>query len=173
MITAGVPLPGASLLRVGQLEIDRNPPGWRPVSRSRAAAVAWSADRYPAALKTAIDWHFTQWDGKIIGFVGYGGNSGGLLAIEHLRQVFNELNAHTVRNYVYFPERPTHRHLRTTGALIIRGAGQTLLAAHPAQKSLHQHVRRLPRTECRQLGRRQMEQPSQQRARPARRHAGP
>lgn len=58
---------------------------------------------YPAALKTAIDWHFTQWDGKTIGFVGYGGNSGGLLAIEHLRQVFTELNAHTVRDYVYFP----------------------------------------------------------------------
>ncbi|MCP2321182.1 NAD(P)H-dependent FMN reductase [Nocardia amikacinitolerans] len=58
---------------------------------------------YPAALKAAIDWHFTQWDAKAIGFVGYSGGSGGLLAIEHLRQVFNELNAHTVREYVSFP----------------------------------------------------------------------
>ncbi|MFD4460283.1 NADPH-dependent FMN reductase [Nocardia sp. NPDC058480] len=58
---------------------------------------------YPAALKSAIDWHFTQWDAKAIGFVGYSGASGGLLAIEHLRQIFNELNAHTVRNYVSFP----------------------------------------------------------------------
>ncbi|MFC9661840.1 NADPH-dependent FMN reductase [Nocardia sp. NPDC127606] len=58
---------------------------------------------YPAALKAAIDWHFTQWDAKAIGFVGYSGGSGGLLAIEHLRQVFNELNAHTVRHYVSFP----------------------------------------------------------------------
>lgn len=58
---------------------------------------------YPASLKAAIDWHFTQWDAKAIGFVGYSGASGGLLAIEHLRQVFNELNAHTVRNYVSFP----------------------------------------------------------------------
>ncbi|MFE1592124.1 NADPH-dependent FMN reductase [Nocardia sp. NPDC058705] len=58
---------------------------------------------YPAALKAAIDWHFTQWDAKAIGFVGYSGGSGGLMAIEHLRQVFNELNAHTVRNYVSFP----------------------------------------------------------------------
>ncbi len=58
---------------------------------------------YPAALKAAIDWHFTQWDAKAIGFVGYSGGSGGLLAIEHLRQVFNELNAHTIRNYVSFP----------------------------------------------------------------------
>ncbi|MEV0297780.1 NAD(P)H-dependent oxidoreductase [Nocardia sp. NPDC050710] len=58
---------------------------------------------YSAALKAAIDWHFTQWDTKAIGFVGYSGASGGLLAIEHLRQVFGELNAHTVRNYVSFP----------------------------------------------------------------------
>ncbi|WP_040781296.1 NADPH-dependent FMN reductase [Nocardia pneumoniae] len=57
----------------------------------------------PASLKAAIDWHFTQWDAKAIGFVGYSGGSGGLLAIEHLRQIFNELNAHTVRNYVSFP----------------------------------------------------------------------
>jgi NAD(P)H-dependent FMN reductase len=58
---------------------------------------------YPASLKTAIDWHFTQWNRKTIGFVGYSGHSGGLLAIEHLRQVFNELDAHTVRDYVSFP----------------------------------------------------------------------
>ncbi|WP_067659938.1 NADPH-dependent FMN reductase [Nocardia harenae] len=58
---------------------------------------------YPAALKAAIDWHFTQWERKTIGFVGYSGASGGLLAIEHLRQVFTELNAHTVRDYVSFP----------------------------------------------------------------------
>jgi NAD(P)H-dependent FMN reductase len=58
---------------------------------------------YPSSLKTAIDWHFTQWDRKAIGFVGYSGHSGGLLAIEHLRQVFSELNAHTVRNFVSFP----------------------------------------------------------------------
>ncbi|MBF6073016.1 NADPH-dependent FMN reductase [Nocardia beijingensis] len=57
----------------------------------------------PASLKAVIDWHFTQWDAKAIGFVGYSGASGGLLAIEHLRQIFNELNAHTVRNYVSFP----------------------------------------------------------------------
>jgi NAD(P)H-dependent FMN reductase len=58
---------------------------------------------YPASLKVAIDWHFTQWQHKAIGFVGYSGLSGGLLAIEHLRQVFNELHAHTVRDYISFP----------------------------------------------------------------------
>ncbi|MEU5610953.1 NAD(P)H-dependent oxidoreductase [Streptomyces sparsogenes] len=58
---------------------------------------------YPAALKAAIDWHYTEWQTKTVGFVGYSGASGGLLAIEGLRQVFNELQAHTVRDYVSFP----------------------------------------------------------------------
>jgi len=58
---------------------------------------------FPASLKAAIDWHFTQWSGKTVGFVGYSGASGGLLAIEGLRQVFNELDAHTLREYVSFP----------------------------------------------------------------------
>ncbi|GAA1186034.1 NAD(P)H-dependent FMN reductase [Kitasatospora gansuensis] len=58
---------------------------------------------FPASLKSAIDWHYTEWRAKPIGFVGYSGASGGLLAIEQLRQVFNELQAHTVREYVSFP----------------------------------------------------------------------
>ncbi|MBF6350932.1 NAD(P)H-dependent oxidoreductase [Nocardia flavorosea] len=58
---------------------------------------------YPASLKAAIDWHFTQWQRKPVAFVGYSGATGGLTAIEHLRQVFSELDAHTVREYVSFP----------------------------------------------------------------------
>lgn len=58
---------------------------------------------YPASLKAVIDWHATQWSRKAMGFVGYSGASGGLLAIEHLRQVFGELHAHTVRACVLFP----------------------------------------------------------------------
>lgn len=58
---------------------------------------------FPASLKAAVDWHYTEWQAKAIGFVGYSGASGGLLAIEQLRQVFNELHAHTVRDYVSFP----------------------------------------------------------------------
>ncbi|HEX6346761.1 NAD(P)H-dependent oxidoreductase [Umezawaea sp.] len=57
---------------------------------------------YPAALKNAIDWHFTQWRAKPVGFVSYGGISGGLRAVEHLRQVFAELHAVTVRDTVSF-----------------------------------------------------------------------
>ncbi|MEU3165388.1 NAD(P)H-dependent oxidoreductase [Streptosporangium sp. NPDC006930] len=58
---------------------------------------------FPASLKAAIDWHYTEWAAKAVGFVGYSGGSGGLLAIEQLRQVFGELHAHTVRDYVSFP----------------------------------------------------------------------
>lgn len=58
---------------------------------------------FPASLKAAIDWHYTEWQAKPIGFVGYSGGSGGLLAIEQLRQVFGELHAHTVRDVVSFP----------------------------------------------------------------------
>jgi NAD(P)H-dependent FMN reductase len=57
---------------------------------------------FPASLKTAIDWHSTQWQARPVGFVSYGGMSGGLRAVEHLRQVFAELHAVTVRETVSF-----------------------------------------------------------------------
>ncbi|PJE94720.1 FMN reductase [Streptomyces carminius] len=58
---------------------------------------------FPASLKAAVDWYYAEWQGKAVGFVGYSGASGGLLAIEQLKQVFGELNAHTVRDSVSFP----------------------------------------------------------------------
>lgn len=57
---------------------------------------------FPASLKNAIDWYFEEWSAKAIGFVSYGGINGGIPAVEHLRQVFNEVNAATVRNSVSF-----------------------------------------------------------------------
>lgn len=57
---------------------------------------------YPACLKALIDWHFAEWQAKPVGFVSYGGMSGGLRAVEHLRQVFAELHAVTVRDTVSF-----------------------------------------------------------------------
>lgn len=57
---------------------------------------------YPASLKTLIDWHFGEWQAKPVGFVSYGGISGGLRAVEHLRQVFGELHAVAVRDTVSF-----------------------------------------------------------------------
>lgn len=57
---------------------------------------------FPAALKTAIDWHYDEWQAKPIAFVSYGGQAGGLRAVEHLRQVFAELHAVTIRDTVSF-----------------------------------------------------------------------
>lgn len=55
---------------------------------------------YPAGLKTAIDSFHTEWRAKPVGFVSYGGLSGGLRAVEHLRPVFVELHAAPVRDGV-------------------------------------------------------------------------
>jgi NAD(P)H-dependent FMN reductase len=57
---------------------------------------------YPAALKNAIDWHTTQFHAKPVAFLSYGGLSGGLRAVEHLRPVFAELHAVTTRDTVSF-----------------------------------------------------------------------
>ena len=57
---------------------------------------------YPAPLKTLIDWHLDEWQAKPVAFVSYGGMSGGLRAVEHLRGVFAEVHATTVRETVSF-----------------------------------------------------------------------
>lgn len=53
---------------------------------------------YPAALKELIDSCYQPWHAKPLGFVSYGGISGGLRAVEQLRQVFAELHVVTVRD---------------------------------------------------------------------------
>lgn len=58
---------------------------------------------YPASLKQAIDVPYGEWNAKPVGFVSYGGMSGGSRAVEQLRQVFAELHAVTVRDAVSFP----------------------------------------------------------------------
>lgn len=57
---------------------------------------------YPAALKNALDWHMSQFHAKPVAFVSYGGISGGLRAVEHLRGVLAELHAVTIRDTVSF-----------------------------------------------------------------------
>ncbi len=52
---------------------------------------------YPGALKTAIDSVVSEWSAKPIGFVSYGGISGGLRAVEQLRMVFAELHVVTMQ----------------------------------------------------------------------------
>lgn len=55
---------------------------------------------YPAALKFIIDSAYEEWQTKPVGFVSYGGVSGGIRAVEHLRQVFAELQSVSMRDAV-------------------------------------------------------------------------
>ncbi|TDC67060.1 NADPH-dependent FMN reductase [Streptomyces hainanensis] len=57
---------------------------------------------YPASIKSLIDWHYTQWRAKPVGFVSYGGHACGLRAVEALRLVLAEMHAVTVRDCVSF-----------------------------------------------------------------------
>jgi NAD(P)H-dependent FMN reductase len=57
---------------------------------------------YPAPLKSLIDSVGVEWHAKPVAFVSYGGTSGGLRAVEQLRQVFAELHTVTVRDGVSF-----------------------------------------------------------------------
>ncbi|CCH32731.1 NAD(P)H-dependent oxidoreductase [Actinosynnema sp. NPDC047251] len=86
----------------------------RPAAMAGLTAKLAAADAYlvvtpeynhsfPASLKAAIDWHFAEWRAKPIGFASYGGQAGGLRAVEALRLVFAELHAVTVRDGVAFP----------------------------------------------------------------------
>src|ERR1700733_15104698 len=52
---------------------------------------------YPAALKELIDSAGEEWYAKPVAFVSYGGVSGGLRAVEQLRQVFAELHVVSTR----------------------------------------------------------------------------
>ncbi len=76
---------------------------------------------YPAALKLVIDAVYSEWQAKPVAFISYGGASGGIRAVEHLRQVFAELHAVGIRDSVSFanaweqfgaqasPDAPTRR----------------------------------------------------------------
>lgn len=58
---------------------------------------------FPGPLKSAIDTIPKRaWEAKPVGFVSYGGLSGGLRAVEGLRLVLAEVHATTVRDTVSF-----------------------------------------------------------------------
>jgi len=81
---------------------------------------------YPAALKFLIDSVREQWQAKPVGFVSYGGVSGGLRAVEHLRLVFAELHAVTTRDTVSFAN--VWAQFDGGGKLLQPGAAQKAMA---------------------------------------------
>jgi NAD(P)H-dependent FMN reductase len=55
---------------------------------------------FPAPLKEIIDGATSAWEAKPVAFVSYGGRSGGLRAVEHLRSVFASLHTVGVREQI-------------------------------------------------------------------------
>lgn len=92
-------------LAVGTLDLADDPPdfGSRIGAADAVAVVTPEYNHsYPGPLKTAIDSVGAEWRATPVGFVSYGGLSGGLRAVEPLRVVFAELHAVTVRDTVSF-----------------------------------------------------------------------
>lgn len=58
---------------------------------------------YSAVLKNAIDYLYHEWQHKPVAFVSYGGNSGGLRAVQQLKQVIVALNMVPVVEAVSLP----------------------------------------------------------------------
>ena len=56
-----------------------------------------------AALKNALDHAYVGWNRKPVAFVSYGGTSGGVRAVEQLRQVAVELQMASIRDEVNIP----------------------------------------------------------------------
>ncbi|MEU3215912.1 NAD(P)H-dependent oxidoreductase [Streptomyces sp. NPDC006971] len=112
---AGHPDIGTDLIDVAELDLP-TALSYRPDADAQARLAAVSArlaaadafvvitpeynHSYPAPLKNLIDWYRDEWQAKPVGFVSYGGVSGGLRAVEHLRQVFAELHAVGIRETV-------------------------------------------------------------------------
>ena len=58
---------------------------------------------YSAVLKNAMDHIYREWNNKPIGFVSYGGSSGGTRAVEQLRLVAIELQMAPIREAIVIP----------------------------------------------------------------------
>ncbi|MER5863114.1 NAD(P)H-dependent oxidoreductase [Kitasatospora sp. NPDC002040] len=56
----------------------------------------------PAALKNALDFIYGEWNNKAAAFVSFGG-TGGVRAVEHLRQIASELQLATVQAQLALP----------------------------------------------------------------------
>ena len=88
---------------------------------------------YPAILKQMIDSALEEWRRKPAAFVSYGGQSGGLRAVEQLRLVFAELHVVTMRDSVSFVNAwERFGASGTLAATSVPGAGTTFRVTLPA-----------------------------------------
>lgn len=96
-----------------ELDVVDPRPGWPGIDVDRVRRQIDGADAvlvvtpeynrsYPGPLKILVDSVSEEWHAKPVAFVSYGGVSGGLRAVEHLRHVFIELHAVPIRDSVSF-----------------------------------------------------------------------
>ena len=83
---------------------------------------------YPASLKSALDILREEWWGKACAFLGYGGISGGIRAIEQLRPVVGELHMVDIRESFIAPFGPWSFFDKETGEITAPAAVETATA---------------------------------------------
>jgi NAD(P)H-dependent FMN reductase len=82
---------------------DKQPTNFRSAADNADCVIVVTPEynhSFPAPLKAMVDSVYSEWNGKPVGFVSYGGISGGLRAVEQLRLVFAELHMVSVRDTV-------------------------------------------------------------------------
>lgn len=99
---------------------------------------------YPAVLKQLIDSAYGIWQAKPVGFVSYGGLTGGVRAVEQLRQVFAEVHAMTVRNSVAFND--AWEQFDRNGNLVSPARAEQSMTMMLAQLRWWAHALKLART---------------------------
>lgn len=57
----------------------------------------------PAAAKNALDYLYHEWMNKPVGFVSYGGSSGGVRAVQHFKQVVTTMSLYPMGATVAIP----------------------------------------------------------------------
>jgi NAD(P)H-dependent FMN reductase len=94
-------------VKLDPIRIDADPTTFREVIAGADAVVVVTPEynhSFPGPLKTAIDGLREEWFATPIGFITYGGISGGLRAAEALRVVFGELHTVTIRETISFAD---------------------------------------------------------------------
>jgi NAD(P)H-dependent FMN reductase len=94
-------------VKLDPVRIDADPTTFRGVIAGADAVVVITPEynhSFPGPLKTAIDELREEWFATPIGFITYGGISGGLRAAEALRVVFGELHTVTIRETISFAD---------------------------------------------------------------------
>lgn len=77
----------------------------------------------PAVLKNALDWVYPEWNRKALGFVSFGG-SGGVRAVQQLRETAIELQLAPVRHSVHIPAATLWAHFQGQEAQIDAGLAE-------------------------------------------------